>query len=711
MKNTYGHLLYMLASLVIISHSSGLIADEHIVPQNGQDKQLEESDDAVVSFSSAYFERFQPQTALEMVQQLPGFQLDNSTNDTRGFGGAAGNLLINDRRPSAKQDVPSTILSRIPSGIVERIELIRGQARGIDLRGQSVMVNVIIKTDSPAAVRWEANVRKSFEHGPLVPDLSVSLTDSLLGLEYNTGFTIRKTAFGRFGLDKVFDGSGNLIENRHDSRENRLPYLNTNLGAQKYFGETLVKFNSIFTIDNFNQFLESDRVPVELSIDPRDEFFDSKTHRTKLEIGADAEREIINNLKGKAIMLFYYEDENSFQSQRVLNSFDVQTRFRVSDKDAITEEIIGRVEFDWTGINQHLIQANFEGAFNTLDGSLEQTLDIGAGPVIVDVPGADSVVDEMRWDVLVTDTITLGQYELDLGIGAETSTISQIGDATQERSFTYIKPRIALSHTTQEGHQTRFRLAREASQLDLNDFVSATVLEDNDVALGNPDLRPDTTWITELGHERRFGRNGSIKLTLFHHWITDVQDLLPLSANFEAPGNIGDGRRWGLEVEGTIPLEWLGLAGAKLDIKARLQDSTVVDPVTGINRELSSVSGHGPLSYDVDNSYAYDIRYRQDFSSSRVSWGWSVISRADRPLYKVNELDIFDEGASVLTFIETSRWLGVKIKLSWENILDFTESRQRTVYVGERDLSPVDFKEVRARTRGSHAYFIVSGTF
>ena len=45
-------------------------------------------------------------------RRVPGFTLDDG-GDKRGFGGAAGNVLINDRRPSTKQDSPSAILNRI----------------------------------------------------------------------------------------------------------------------------------------------------------------------------------------------------------------------------------------------------------------------------------------------------------------------------------------------------------------------------------------------------------------------------------------------------------------------------------------------------------------------------------------------------------------------------------------------------------------------
>ena len=33
--------------------------------------------------------------------------------------------------------------------------------------------------------------------------------------------------------------------------------------------------------------------------------------------------------------------------------------------------------------------------------------------------------------------------------------------------------------------------------------------------------------------------------------------------------------------ESSVPLDWVGLRSAKLDLKARLQDSSVTDPVTG----------------------------------------------------------------------------------------------------------------------------------
>jgi hypothetical protein len=49
------------------------------------------SGDAIVTYLPEFFQRYQPNTALEMVQQVPGFTINNGGSG-RGFGGAAGNI-------------------------------------------------------------------------------------------------------------------------------------------------------------------------------------------------------------------------------------------------------------------------------------------------------------------------------------------------------------------------------------------------------------------------------------------------------------------------------------------------------------------------------------------------------------------------------------------------------------------------------------------
>jgi outer membrane cobalamin receptor len=98
----------------------------------------------VTSYPPAFFAAQNPNSAADMVTRLPGFTLDTG-DSVRGFEGSAGNVLIDGQRPASKSDNLQTILSRIPAGKVERIDVIRGGAPGIDMQGKTVIANVVLK--------------------------------------------------------------------------------------------------------------------------------------------------------------------------------------------------------------------------------------------------------------------------------------------------------------------------------------------------------------------------------------------------------------------------------------------------------------------------------------------------------------------------------------------------------------------------------------
>ncbi len=699
-------LLIGICSLVVVT-AQAQVTDAAQAPAG-----TDESSKQIVEYPSAFFARYKPNTALDMINQTPGFLL-NDGDASRGLGAAAGNILINDRRPSAKQDLPSLILTRIPASLVERIEIIRGQVRDIDLQGQAIVANIILREDSPAAIRWEAVWRYNFYFFSTFEG-GISIADRWRQTDYNAGLNMRRLTRGDLSIQDTFNGQGNLIEKRRDEADLAGYRGGGNLNTSTWFGQTLLQFNANFIGEDREGMRIARRIPIGPGGIKRDEFIGEEYQTGKIELGVDAERSLSEALTGKAIVVLTHGGDDTISTLDRFNAAGVKALVRVADTRTDATEAISRLELDWTAVQDHSIQANLEGAFNSLEGTLVQTEDTGSGPVNVAVPGANSRVEELRWDFLLKDTWSLGQFELDYGLGAETSTISQTGDAEQERSFFFLKPQSVLTYSANQSAQSRIRLAREVAQLDFEDFVSATVFDDDDLALGNPNLQPGSTWIAEFSHERRFGPESVVKLTVFHHWIKDVLDLLPLSATFEAPGNIGDGTRWGFNVESTIPLAWLGLQGARLDVNARWQKSSVTDPVTGESRVLSSRTPFGPifpLSYRDDNRFAYTIDYRQDFQAARFAWGWDLRTRAERPLYKVNELDVLDDGFEFNVFVETTRFFGLKSKLIAENILDMVEIRDRTVYTGERELSPLDFREIRERLRGFRLAFELSGSY
>jgi hypothetical protein len=674
---------------------------------------ISDSSAQVVEYDADFFNRYRPNTALDMVNQLPGFQLDDGA-DNRGFASSVGNILIDNRRLSAKRDLPSDTLARIPASQVERIQLVRGQFGGIDMQGQAVVANVFLRKEESTAIRWETYLEHN-NTAAIKPAGSISISDSWKGIDFNTGIDIERNTSGYYGSEKEFDGAGALVsEGPETSTEDGYQLNGISLNASSLLGETFAHLNAKYNGSNSEYQRPSSAID-QFSGTIFDELIAEDRTIKQFELGMDAERKFNNDLTSKLIFLLTNRTQDSLTSRTNTNSISGQTLLRIADTNTAERERIARLEFDWLGLANHSIQANFEGAFNILDRSLMQTDDRGSGPLPIVIPGANSRVEEQRGDFLLLDTWSLGVFELDYGLGLEISSVTQTGDAEQKRNFLFLKPQTTLTYSPSGNDQTRFHIIREVSQLNLTDFVSSTVFEDDDLALGNPDIQPETTWVAEISHEKRFDEIGVINITAFHHWISNVLDLLPITPDFEAPGNIGDGRRWGVEFEATAPLEWVGLTGAKLDLTMLWQDSTVVDPVTGQNRVLSGEGGQNAYrtltNRNKNNKYFVSFNFRQDFEEARVAWGWTVAERDQRSLFKVNEFDVYKEDIAVDVFIETTRWFGLKIRIDAQNISDDASQRVRTRFTGERDLSTIDSIVANDRFNGRRLVLSLSGSF
>src|SRR5579862_8996613 len=69
----------------------------------------EEPPSTVLNYPASYFADARPNTAYDMISRLPGFVFDDG-NTLRGFGGTAGNVLIDGQRPTSKTDDLQSVL-------------------------------------------------------------------------------------------------------------------------------------------------------------------------------------------------------------------------------------------------------------------------------------------------------------------------------------------------------------------------------------------------------------------------------------------------------------------------------------------------------------------------------------------------------------------------------------------------------------------------
>ncbi|MEX2498437.1 MAG: TonB-dependent receptor [Wenzhouxiangellaceae bacterium] len=655
-----------------------------------------ESDDTVV-YPASFFGAYNPVSARDMVEQVPGFQIDDG-DSSRGFGGAGGNVLIDGERPGSKQDRVSNILQRIPAARVERIELIRGNTGKFDAAGQSALVNVVLDT-SGRSWNWDATVEQDTDSGPPTPAGSLSVIDRSGDTTWGAGISASTSFFGNT-VDETLLLSGVPAELRDEFERSRSQELRLNANSTSRLGETTLRLNSEIRY-RLSDFLErSRRTPVAA---PENAFnLNQRSDDTQLdiELGGNLEWQPAAAWEARIIGLHRSSIADDEDRELLIVAPQPADLRRQADRDTTDRESIARLELDWNAHTDHLVELDLETALNSLDNTLVLRVGQDGMLVPVDVPGANNRVEELRGDLQLRDTWQLGDFSLESALGAEASRISQSGDGTPDQDFFFFKPSLTLVHAPHARSINRLRLAREIAQLNFGDFVSSANFFDDDIERGNPGLEPQQTWVAELSTERRFGPIAFARLSAFHNWVNDVQDLLPIENQFEVPGNIGDGRRWGLTAEGALPLHSIGMKQARIDLEARWENSSVTDPVSGADRRFSG-----------RRRYALEGELRQDLVGARWAWGIET-EYADRSVrFELDELDIDDRGVDVEAFIETTRYFGVKMQLTVQNLLDRQFLRDRTVFDGPRDASPVAFRELRDLRRGRSILLSVSGSF
>ncbi|WP_220337210.1 TonB-dependent siderophore receptor [Wenzhouxiangella sp. 15181] len=649
-----------------------------------------------VIYPRSFFDMYSPVDALDMVNQLPGFRLIEG-GGSRGFGGNAGNVLINAERPSSKQDRLSQILSRIPAARVEQIELVRGDTGSLTAGGQSVVANVVLRDEGRANWTWKAQVEQDTDSGGPEPGGSVSMVARSGNTRYAAGVEARHFFIGNVA-DERLEVRGVPAEWRDDVEQTQGNDFAASFNSETDWDSTVARFNGKLEHQVFDFFERSERTPQSADESPFSVHRDTDSDEYELELGGDLQWQATPQTDVKTILVFNREWKDRISGRR-REVEDLLIRRQRANRETREAESIARVEVDWTGWDDHYLEFDLETALNVLDNQLELAIDDGSGFSPVVVPGADSRVEEWRGDVQISDSWQIDAWTLEPSLGAEVSRISQTGPQGRERSFFFVKPSLAMIHAPASERQTRINLRRSVAQLDFGDFVSATNFGDNEINLGNPSLKPQNTWIAEVAHERRFGEVGVATAKMFFNYVRDLQDRLPIDGK-DVPGNIGDGRRWGMELETTMPMDPIGLDDARLDMDLRWQDSSVEDPVTSRDRPFSG-----------ESKFRIHTEFRQDVLAAQTAWGLEAYYEDAVTRYELDELDTRDDGVDLTFFIETTRFLSTKMRLVAQNLLDRRFGRDRRVFESSRVEGEAAFREVRDFRRGRSLILSLSGSF
>lgn len=611
--NTKSALLATTALLLTAAAPAAALAAETVAPAR---QAAAPGDQAVLVFAPDFFADARPNTALDMVNRVPGFSI-NDGDGARGFEGAVGNVLINGARPASKNDTGSNVLGRTVASQVERIELIRGGAPGIEMQGYSVVANVILKNTVSREHILTANA-SLFEGGQ---DLfggsyqfterrgertwSVTLSDGISSSDSNgAGPVVRVGPNGAVlrAEDYYNDGygGGNAIRGNFAS-----PFLGGKIDLTARYG--------INDWHNINRQTATGVL--------RESLYDEDGHSG--EVGVVYTRPLSDKLKLETRFIHEFSDFDSVSTSRTrLTGVDEPEQLFNADGKASETILRGLLRYERSPALD--LEGGGEVAYNMLE--VDQAYSVGG--VAVPLPSASVKVEETRGELFGKATWRINpKWTLESGLRLESSTISQSGDAAQEKTFVFAKPRVLATWTPMPNNQLRLRFERTVGQLDFGDFAASAQFADENVFGGNVNLQPESRWVSELTYEKRFWGEGVISIGLRHDEISDVIDVIPLDGGLAAVGNIGDGTLDQLTLNLTVPTDKLGVSGGKFGFRNTWNHTEVTDPTTGEVRPISGIRASQAT-----------LTFQQDITSLKLQWGGAWIPLLGQKDYQPDQV-------------------------------------------------------------------------
>jgi hypothetical protein len=637
-------------------------------------------------YQAAYFAQFAPSNALQMVQRVPGFTLELGDQEVRGFGQAAGNVVINGQRPSSKSDTLETILARIPASRVARVEVGPGDLFGSEFAGKAQVVNVVTTAAGGLAGTFNGTVRRTYT-GRVEPDVTVSALLRRGKSSFNASAGYQAIPTTEEGFDRITAlPGGALVEYRekvnriadrtafvsgaweHNGGDNRTAHLNFRL-SQNWF--TLAQTNDVF--------------PVGGTV--RDDRLTQDYDRRNYELGGDVTRPLWRGgikLIGLATRRQRRDVDTSLNrvERKVIGGF-------IQDTDNVRDERVLRLVWNRSDLGGWSFETGVEGVLNKLDSDVNfYRLGAGGGQTRIDLPVDQAVVKEYRGEAFVNAGRALSKrLRMDLGLTYEASRLTVSGDAEAERVLKFLKPKATLDYRDDSGWRAQLSIARTVAQLNFDDFISSAELTNDRVNGGNADLVPQRAWEISATFEQPILGDGIVKVQAGYNRISLVQDRILTPQGFDAPGNLGDGRM--LIVKSTIdaPLTRLGIKGGRLTLNSSLIDTSVEDPYTLRKRQFSGF-----------NLYSADASFRQDLG--KWAYGATFFVNAPTFFFRQDEIDRpFGRQPYVTAFVEYRPSPKTTVTFSLDNATDAPAFRSRTFFSPDRRNPFADQYELRYRNK------------
>ncbi|MCP5381346.1 MAG: TonB-dependent receptor [Kordiimonadaceae bacterium] len=692
----------------------------------------EAEDSATVTYNEDYFLPYKPVTLHDMLRSVPGTAALLARADeelagrrTRGFGSEGDQILIDGKRIAGKTNSLGLQLKRIQATSVSRIELIRGTKAGLDVQSEGLIINVIMKaTASKSSTVWTVGT-EYVEEGKVNPLAKVTHTGEAGRLKYLVGVDFALEETRKKFNDTFFNASGiqfedNSLTNNHNRHK---LFLNSSTEYTAENGD-IFRLNGQLEFDDQDT-LETDNQQLLLTND-RNLVVRDQTHKPlHWEVGGDYQHQFEKLGLSKTLFVFNR------------GKHDIDTAFSGALNGAALAgtgenlyqirhgEMILRSSLTNTFAQKHTVEIGGEAAINDFDTA--NTNYRADGTVNLSTL-SDQDAREVRYEAFASHNYSISSnISLQSSVNAEWSKITQTNNLVTinqdfSRNFFYLKPRLNLRYDIDAQNQIRATAERKISQLNFGDFGNKFDAEDNEVDAGNAELRPEDRLEFSIAFENRFPEDqGSISIKAFYNKIRDHIAKIPKPdpinnptnnpqlATESLPGNIGDAKEYGVEINGNLRLKVISLPNAILTGKYILRETEAFDPFLQMNR---------PIIYKQKHEWL--VNFQHDLVQSGTSYGFNITNKA--PVSGLTGTSIgfrtdateqweqtIEPKASL--YIEQKIVNEMKIRFDMDNIFNAKSAYHKTKYIGNISMDVVNYDEFRKASQQRVYRLSLQGTF
>jgi outer membrane receptor protein involved in Fe transport len=670
----------------------------------------------------------------------------------RGLGAGFTQILVNGRPVPGAGNDRTVFVDRIPAEIIDRIEIVRSPTADMDSQGIGGTINIILKDGTslppgiiaraatlyfPDTETWKGSGAVSWSGRNQAETVAWSLTVDAQQ-RYNPKLT-RQEVFdddvpgfesSTNGLDlfRPFDRNGSIAVERQEELDTRRSFdLSLNGDITFQIGE-----QSKMRFDGF--YIRTRRTDTEQTInlerpedDEGDIVFDEGWDIDSLEISKEPHRESNFGLSG------LYESKfgagMSIEAEARYSQFKNRSQndtFELDDDD-VDLDTLETTDLNLNDFPNELIEIeHLNSTDRELSGDVAFKKDWGSGSIKVgtaaklknrrfgqilgedldDEEDASIVESVFKYREKRLDGFALAEFKFgggakaQAGVRAEyTKTRQRIRpDLTEddEESATssefHLNPSAHVQVPLGAGPQLRASIAHTVRRPNIDQVVPFQQVddpEDNDVTIGNPDLKFETAWGIDVGLEQRIHR-GVIGVNFFYRrvknlislvntGIPSVPDADPDSeegrARIYTYDNVGNGRVKGIEFDLSAPLTFIGLDDTGVFANYTKLWSKRTEPNTGLR-----------VPFDGQPKYVYNFGLTQDFPTFGASAGFSYRKQGGGVSTFLGEEEHQFYSANLEAYVEKRLGRNFVVRLSGNNLLDARSIQYERNFDGDTGL-------------------------